>query len=164
MLMKLVTGCILVLVCLMGSAFVSTKAQVTCGTVVNDLSPCISYVSYGGAVPTNCCKGVRTLYNAARSTADRQTVCTCLKQAVGGISYTRYQLGLAAGLPGKCGLNIPYQISPSTDCSRYVCIYVNVYVCVCVCVCVRVRVSCAIYYCNLMFLVSDIFCFDLFVY
>ncbi|GAY32243.1 hypothetical protein CUMW_001330 [Citrus unshiu] len=87
MLMKLVTGCILVLVCLMGSAFVSTKAQVTCGTVVNDLSPCISYVSYGGAVPTNCCKGVRTLYNAARSTADRQTVWCSENDELVAISY-----------------------------------------------------------------------------
>lgn len=26
-------------------------------------------------------------------------------------------LGKAAGLPSACGVNIPYKISPSTDCS-----------------------------------------------
>nr|B3A0N2.1 RecName: Full=Non-specific lipid-transfer protein; Short=LTP [Lycium barbarum] len=38
------------------------------------------------------------------------------KSAAAGISGINY--GIAAGLPGKCGVNIPYKISPSTDCSK----------------------------------------------
>ncbi|KAJ4704246.1 Non-specific lipid-transfer protein [Melia azedarach] len=103
---------------LAASALIMAKADITCQQVVSDLTPCISYVSNGGAVPVNCCNGVRTLYGAAQTTVDRQNVCKCLKSAVSGISYTGFNLGLAAGLPSKCGLNIPYKISPSTDCNR----------------------------------------------
>ncbi|CAN1166200.1 Non-specific lipid-transfer protein, partial [Linum perenne] len=50
-----------------------------------------------------------------RSTADRQAACRCLKTfaaAVSGINY-----GLAGGLPGKCGVNIGFPISPSVNCN-----------------------------------------------
>ncbi|XP_030516253.1 non-specific lipid-transfer protein 3-like [Rhodamnia argentea] len=88
----------------------------SCNQVVNTLMPCVSYVLNGGAVPPACCSGIRSLYSAARTTADRQGVCNCLKSAINGISYNANNAGLAAGLPAKCGLNIPYKISPSTDC------------------------------------------------
>ncbi|XP_031264631.1 non-specific lipid-transfer protein 3-like [Pistacia vera] len=106
----------LVLVCTVAIAPLAT-ADVSCGQVVNDLTPCINYVSNGGTVPENCCNGVKALYQAAQTTADRQSVCKCLKNAISGIPYTNYNLGLAAGLPSKCGVNLPYKISPSTDCS-----------------------------------------------
>ncbi|KAH7553959.1 hypothetical protein ACOSP7_029098 [Xanthoceras sorbifolium] len=108
----------LVLVSMMVIAPKCTKAAITCGQVVNSLTPCINYVANGGAVPPECCNGVSALYNAARTTPDRQTVCKCLKQAISGVPYSGFNLGLAAGLPGKCGVNIPYKISPSTDCNR----------------------------------------------
>ncbi|RWR92222.1 Tryp_alpha_amyl domain-containing protein [Cinnamomum micranthum f. kanehirae] len=92
------------------------EGTITCGQVVNSLTPCISYLRSGGALPPACCTGVKNLNNAAKSTPDRQTACGCLKQASASISGI--QPALAQGLPGKCGVNIPYSISPSTDCSK----------------------------------------------
>ncbi|KAL7616722.1 hypothetical protein Lser_V15G02749 [Lactuca serriola] len=89
------------------------EAAITCGQVVSSLSQCASYLRNGGAVPPACCSGVKSLNSAARTTPDRQTVCGCLKRASGGVNA-----GNAASLPGKCGVNIPYKISPSTDCSK----------------------------------------------
>ncbi|MGL8333403.1 non-specific lipid-transfer protein, partial [Salmonella sp. NW596] len=88
---------------------------ITCGQVASSLTPCIAYLRSGGAVPPPCCSGVKSLNAAAKTTPDRQTACNCLKSAAGSISGLN--LNLASGLPGKCGVNIPYKISPSTDCS-----------------------------------------------
>ena len=92
---------------------VSTEA-LTCGDVARGLGPCLGYLksSGGAAVPGQCCSGIRSLNSAAKTTADRQTACKCIKAASGGVNA-----GLAAGLPGKCGLSIPYKISPSTNCN-----------------------------------------------
>ncbi|CAN1327444.1 Non-specific lipid-transfer protein [Linum perenne] len=62
-----------------------------------------------------CCSRIKSLNSAIRSTADRQAACRCLKTfaaAVSGINY-----GLAGGLPGKCGVNIGFPISPSVNCN-----------------------------------------------
>ncbi|KAK4381724.1 Non-specific lipid-transfer protein 2 [Sesamum angolense] len=64
----------------------------------------------------SCCSGVKGLYGAAKTTPDRQSVCSCLKSLAG--SYKDVDLSKAAGLPVQCGVNIPYKISPSTDCSK----------------------------------------------
>jgi hypothetical protein len=59
---------------------------------------------------------VRSLNSAASTTADRRAACNCLKSAaarVGGLVA-----GNAASIPAKCGVSIPYTISPSIDCSR----------------------------------------------
>ncbi|WP_431194237.1 non-specific lipid-transfer protein [Listeria monocytogenes] len=89
---------------------------ITCGQVASGVSPCIGYLRRGGPVPPACCSGIRGLSNAARTKPDRQTACRCLKSAAGSISGINF--ALAAGLPGKCGVSIPYKISPSTDCNR----------------------------------------------
>ena len=90
---------------------------ITCGQVTSSLSSCINYVSGKvPAVPPPCCSGVKSLNAAAKTTPDRRTVCNCLKTLTGSIRGINY--GLAAGLPGKCGVSIPYKISPSTDCSK----------------------------------------------
>ncbi|KAF8402493.1 hypothetical protein HHK36_010578 [Tetracentron sinense] len=91
-------------------------AAISCGTVVSSLSPCIAYLRSGGAPPAGCCNGVKSLNSAAKTTPDRQAVCGCLKSASGGISGLKP--ALMTGLPSKCGVNIPYKISPSTDCSK----------------------------------------------
>ncbi|KAL6132948.1 hypothetical protein ACLB2K_065185 [Fragaria x ananassa] len=97
-------------------SFGGAEAALTCGQVVNKLMPCASYVQNGGTPAANCCGGIRALYGMAQTTPDRQSVCNCLKQAVAGIPYTGANAGLAAGLPGKCAVNIPYKINPSTNC------------------------------------------------
>ncbi|KAI9073179.1 hypothetical protein K1719_044854 [Acacia pycnantha] len=104
------------IVCL---ALCSHKANaVTCQDVTNDLSPCVPYIVNGGAVPGQCCTGVKTLFGQAQTTPDRQAVCSCIKNAIRNIPYNNNNLNLAAGLPRKCGVNLPYQISPNIDCSR----------------------------------------------
>ncbi|PKI40949.1 non-specific lipid-transfer protein 1-like [Punica granatum] len=92
------------------------ESAVTCNQVVNYLTPCVNYVLNGGMVPQPCCTGVRTLYAAASTTQDRQGVCNCLKSVVNGSPISSSSTNNAASLPGKCGVNLPYKISPSTDC------------------------------------------------
>ncbi|KAL2500378.1 Non-specific lipid-transfer protein 3 [Forsythia ovata] len=92
------------------------EAAVSCGTVVSNLRPCLPYVQGGNVVPAACCGGIKSLYGAAKTTQDRQSVCNCLKSLAG--SYSGINFGKAAGLPGKCGVSIPYKIAPSTDCSK----------------------------------------------
>ncbi|OWM67056.1 hypothetical protein CDL15_Pgr000508 [Punica granatum] len=93
------------------------ESAVTCGQVTSSLTPCIPYARGVVAAPSAaCCSGVRSLNNAAKTTPDRQTACNCLKviaRSITGINY-----GRVGALPGKCGVSIPYKISPSTDCSR----------------------------------------------
>ncbi|XP_008798560.1 non-specific lipid-transfer protein 1-like [Phoenix dactylifera] len=89
---------------------------ITCGQVVSFLTPCIAYARNGGPIPAGCCSGVKGLVAAAKSTPDRQTACSCLKRAAASISGLN--TGLIAGVPAKCGVRIPYSISPSTDCSK----------------------------------------------
>nr|AEI70826.1 non-specific lipid-transfer protein [Helianthus annuus] len=90
----------------------------SCGQVSSSLAPCIGYLTKGGVVPPACCSGVKSLNSAAKTTPDRQAACGCLKSAYSSISGINS--GNAASLPGKCGVNIPYKISPGTrtDCSK----------------------------------------------
>ncbi|CAN1134175.1 Non-specific lipid-transfer protein [Linum perenne] len=93
-------------------------AAVSCNQVVSTLYPCLTYVQYGGGIPATCCNGIRALNNAAATTPDRQGVCSCLVSSLRGISISPYNLRLAASLPAGCGVNLPYRIDPSIDCSR----------------------------------------------
>ncbi|KAL2500305.1 Non-specific lipid-transfer protein 3 [Forsythia ovata] len=92
------------------------EAAISCGMVVSDLAPCLSYLRGGNDIPAACCGGIKSLYGAAKTTPDRQAVCNCLKSLAG--SYSSINFNKAAGLPGKCGVSIPYKIAPSTDCSK----------------------------------------------
>ncbi|KAL4381879.1 hypothetical protein AHAS_Ahas04G0177600 [Arachis hypogaea] len=107
------------LVCMTLITSVPKTKAVSCMQVVQQLTPCISYVENGGAVSPQCCNGIRTLLSLAPARQDRQTVCTCIKNAIRGINFNQNTLNLAAGLPSKCRVNIPYQISPSVDCARF---------------------------------------------
>ncbi|KAI3676561.1 hypothetical protein L1987_86172 [Smallanthus sonchifolius] len=102
-----------VLMCFMvASAPYTVDGGVTCQLVVSSLTPCAAYLTRGGPVPPSCCSGINSLYRAAATTTDRQTACKCMEQAAG------ISLNAASSLPGKCGVNIPYKISPTTDCSK----------------------------------------------
>ncbi|XP_044503745.1 non-specific lipid-transfer protein 1-like [Mangifera indica] len=104
----------LVVLCMVVGAPIA-QAAITCGQVTSNLGPCINYLKSGGVPAAACCNGIKSLQNSAKTTADRQTACKCLKTAASSISGINYSL--AAGLPGKCGVSIPYKISPSTDCN-----------------------------------------------
>ena len=106
----------LMLILCMVVAAPRAKAAISCGSVAGKLGPCIPYLQgKAGAVPPPCCSGVKSLNGAAQTTPDRQAACKCLKNIAGGIPGINF--GLASGLPGKCGVSIPYKISPSTDCN-----------------------------------------------
>ncbi|KAK4797364.1 hypothetical protein SAY86_029690 [Trapa natans] len=106
----------IVLVIVATAAPMAVKASISCNTVVNDLVPCLNYVIYGGQVPTACCTGVQAVYNAARTTQDRQGVCSCLKSLINGYPISNAAANNAAALPSRCGINLPYKISPYADC------------------------------------------------
>lgn len=102
---------------LLVAVMAEAEAAIGCATVVSKLAPCIPYVTDQGPIG-KCCDGIKSLHNSAKSTADRQEVCGCLKKmadAYSGINYDK-----AAGLPKECGVDIPYVISPDVDCSKYV--------------------------------------------
>ncbi|KAL0413791.1 UNVERIFIED_CONTAM: Non-specific lipid-transfer protein 2 [Sesamum radiatum] len=98
------------------------EAAIGCGSVASYLNACIPFVTGKGPLG-GCCTGVKGLYGVAKTTPDKQSVCNCLKVLAGSISGV--DLGKAAELPGQCGVSIPYKISPSTDCSKYVHAYPN---------------------------------------
>ncbi|KAJ1384229.1 Plant lipid transfer protein/Par allergen [Sesbania bispinosa] len=93
------------------------NAALSCGQVQISVAPCIGYLrSAGGAVPAACCNGVRNVNNQARTTPDRQGVCNCLKSSV--LRFPGLNPATISSLPGKCGVNLPYKISPSIDCNK----------------------------------------------
>ncbi|KAK9124719.1 hypothetical protein Sjap_014321 [Stephania japonica] len=91
------------------------EAAITCGLVVQKLTPCLGFLRTGAGPPPPCCNGVRSLLSLASTPADRRAACGCLKQAA---SSTAVNQRFASQLPGKCGVSIPYPISPSVDCSK----------------------------------------------
>ncbi|XP_042507801.1 non-specific lipid-transfer protein 1-like [Macadamia integrifolia] len=93
-----------------------TEAAITCGQVVSKLSPCLGYLRNGGTVAPGCCNSIKALNAAAKTTPDRQAACSCLKSAYNSVSGIK--LALASALPSACGVNLPYKISPSIDCSK----------------------------------------------
>ncbi|OIW19056.1 hypothetical protein TanjilG_10617 [Lupinus angustifolius] len=103
-----------VLICMVVVSAPLTKA-ITCGQVTANLAQCLNYLRSGGAVPAPCCNGIKNILNLAKTTPDRRTACNCLKAAAAntpGLNPSN-----AGSLPGKCGVNIPYKISTSTNCA-----------------------------------------------
>nr|AZZ09240.1 lipid transfer protein 5 [Tanacetum parthenium] len=114
MFMKL--SCVVVMMVVLLALSAPEVEALTCGHVRNSVGRCLGYLTNGGAPPPDCCAGVRRLKNEARTTTDRKTVCNCLKSA--SLSYPGVKGNYAASLPGKCGVNVPYKISRSTNCNR----------------------------------------------
>ncbi|XP_008778991.1 non-specific lipid-transfer protein 1 [Phoenix dactylifera] len=90
-------------------------AAITCSDVYGDLLPCVQYIQSGGAVASQCCSGLQSLVAAARTADDRRAACTCLKSAAASF---KGNVKRASSLPGKCGVSVPYKLSPSTDCNK----------------------------------------------
>ncbi|OEL24241.1 Sucrose-phosphatase 1 [Dichanthelium oligosanthes] len=107
-----------VVIALVAAVLLATsEGAINCGQVNSAIGPCLPYARGAARGPSaQCCSGVRSLNSAARTTADRRAACNCLKSAASRLSGLR--VGNAAGIPSKCGVSIPYTISPSVDCSR----------------------------------------------
>ncbi|KAK8950291.1 hypothetical protein KSP40_PGU021626 [Platanthera guangdongensis] len=101
---------------LAASAFRQATAGISCGQLLSPLQPCLNYILGGGTPPPKCCAGVRWLNAAAKTTPDRQTACGCLKSLAA--QFPNFNPDLAASLPRKCGVSIPYPISKTTDCTK----------------------------------------------
>lgn len=97
----------------------SASAAITCGQVGSSLAPCIPYATgRASALPASCCSGVKSLNSAARTSADRQAACRCLKSLANSVKSVN--MGTVATIPGKCGVSVGFPISMSTDCNKYV--------------------------------------------
>nr|AAF71695.1 phospholipid transfer protein [Phalaenopsis japonica] len=101
---------------LVSGVFREASGTITCGQVVSTLTPCISYIRGDSTLPQTCCSGVKKLNALASTSPDRQGACSCLKNLASHIP--NLNPARAAGLPGNCGVSVPYPISTSTDCSK----------------------------------------------
>ncbi|CAF1810377.1 unnamed protein product [Brassica oleracea var. botrytis] len=111
----------LIFACMIVAGPITSNAALSCGTVSGYVAPCIGYLAQNApAVPTACCSGVTSLNNMARTTPDRQQACRCLVGAANALPTIN--VARAAGLPKACGVNIPYKISKTTNCNRYICL------------------------------------------
>lgn len=108
-------ACVVVM-CMVVGAPMAAQATITCGEVSSKLTPCISYLTGRGPLVPGCCAGVKALNAEAKTTPDRQQACKCLKSNAAQIPGINYSL--AGGLAGKCGVSIPFQVSPNVDCSK----------------------------------------------
>lgn len=97
----------------------------TCKDVTSKLISCLNYLKEGGKVSVGCCKGVKALDAAAKTTADKKIACACMKNAYKAIEGIKTDNALV--LPKKCGVDIPYKLSPSTDCSKYITLIYTLY-------------------------------------
>lgn len=109
----------MVVLCMVIAAPILTaEAGLTCNQIKSQLLSCTAYLINGGTPSAPCCTGVRNVLSASKTTADRQGACNCLKATASTIK--RLNPNNAASLPGKCRVNIPYKISPNTNCATYV--------------------------------------------
>ncbi|XP_062167129.1 non-specific lipid-transfer protein 3-like [Alnus glutinosa] len=77
--------------------------------------PCDEIVS----VSDTCCGGILSLRQLTKTKMESRSICTCLKKFLRGFPYTNDHVRLGAALPEKCGVNLPYVISPTMDCNMY---------------------------------------------
>ncbi|WVZ54813.1 hypothetical protein U9M48_005558 [Paspalum notatum var. saurae] len=98
-------------------AAAASEATLTCGQVSAALGPCLPFAKGSGSAPSaGCCNGVRSLHAAAATVEDRRTACECLKAAAARISGLKP--GNGGTIAARCGVSVPYHISPSIDCNR----------------------------------------------
>ncbi|KAF7064737.1 hypothetical protein CFC21_070990 [Triticum aestivum] len=96
------------------------SAALSCGQVDSKLAPCVAYVTgRASSISKECCSGVQGLNGLARSSPDRKIACRCLKSLA--TSIKSINMGKVSGVPGKCGVSVPFPISMSTNCNKYVC-------------------------------------------
>ncbi|KAG5591797.1 hypothetical protein H5410_042311 [Solanum commersonii] len=100
------------------SSIAGEDATITCNLVYSSLEPCLGYVLGGELIVSpECCNGIRSLHRAARTIADRQIYCRCLKNTVGpNAAPTR--ISRAIKLPAICNVNYFVKVTPDIDCSK----------------------------------------------
>ncbi|XP_004492553.1 non-specific lipid-transfer protein 1 [Cicer arietinum] len=108
--------CMAMICFVMGSSIMKANGEIPCGQVQLYVASCVGYLrSPGPSVPEPCCNGIRTVNSQSKTTADRQSVCNCLKSTA--LSFPGLNPQALAALPANCGVNLPYKISTSIDCN-----------------------------------------------
>ncbi|XP_019189860.1 PREDICTED: non-specific lipid-transfer protein 1-like [Ipomoea nil] len=107
----------LLLLCVITSAVIPpwVEAQVSCSGLITTISPCIGYILNGGEIPQACCDGLKTVVDGLKSKLDRQSACECMKE--GFSKATPDQIKRVQGLPNYCKVPLPFEISPTVNCS-----------------------------------------------
>ncbi|VAI30233.1 unnamed protein product [Triticum turgidum subsp. durum] len=115
------------------------SAALSCGQVDSKLAPCVAYVTgRASSISKECCSGVQGLNGLARSSPDRKIACRCLKSLA--TSIKSINMGKVSGVPGKCGVSVPFPISMSTNCNKYVLIFRSTHPNACIFIFSRSRV------------------------
>ncbi|OMO94371.1 Plant lipid transfer protein/Par allergen [Corchorus olitorius] len=112
--------CVVAMLCML-FVYPRATAALSCGDVQSNLFPCLEYLkSSGEDNKDECCGGVRSLNNIARTPTARRDACNCIKRELSrlGVADDSTKTKLAQALPKTCNVNIPYKISLDTDCSK----------------------------------------------
>ncbi|XP_059291960.1 non-specific lipid-transfer protein 2-like [Lycium barbarum] len=88
---------------------------VTCGQIQVGVVNCLPYLQNRGPLG-GCCGAIKYLLTLCKTTQERRKSCGCVKTAANTIKGIDF--GKAAGLSGVCGAKIPFEISPTVDCSK----------------------------------------------
>ncbi|KAK7243666.1 hypothetical protein RIF29_38474 [Crotalaria pallida] len=94
------------------------EAEIECGQMVRYLETCIGYLKDGGASdqpPSTCCDGAHAMENDIKNVDDKRDACTCLKIVA---LDTKPKIENLRNLLTKCGITLPFEITPDFDCSR----------------------------------------------
>ncbi|WMV51776.1 hypothetical protein MTR67_045161 [Solanum verrucosum] len=108
-------ACLVVLCMLI--TFAPHAEAVTCGQIQVGVVNCLPYLQNRGPIG-GCCGVIKDLLKLCKTPHERRKSCRCVKKAANTIKGIDF--GKAAGLSGVCGVEIPFEISPSVDCSKYV--------------------------------------------
>ncbi|VVA99483.1 unnamed protein product [Arabis nemorensis] len=110
----------LVIISILGIFFIPrySESAISCSTVIQDLQPCVSYLTSGsGKPPKTCCDGVQSLDAATTTSADKKAACQCIKSVANSVTV---KPELAQALATNCGASLPVDASSTVDCKTYV--------------------------------------------
>ncbi|CAA7022160.1 unnamed protein product [Microthlaspi erraticum] len=92
-----------------------SESAISCSVVIQDLQPCVSYLTSGsGQPPDTCCDGVRSLAAATTTSADKKAACQCIKSVSNSVTVKPEN---AQALASSCGASLPVDASSTVDCT-----------------------------------------------
>ncbi|ESQ50614.1 hypothetical protein EUTSA_v10022915mg [Eutrema salsugineum] len=107
----------LVIISVLGILFIPrySESAISCSVVIQDLQPCVSYLTSGsGQPPATCCDGVKSLAAATTTSADKKAACQCIKSVANSVTV---KPELAQALASNCGASLPVDKSSTVDCT-----------------------------------------------
>ncbi|XLS82640.1 hypothetical protein HN51_048471 [Arachis hypogaea] len=117
--LKIIYLAMMIMCIMLGQISSLTQGAPTCGKIRITLAPCLSYLRRNGdrdLIPRKCCHGVKKVNHGTKNKQDRQSVCKCIKRTTQNVKGLN--LKKLANLPQKCGVKLPYKLSPSMDCNN----------------------------------------------